>query len=92
MRAFGLSLIRLDVRQESDRHASVVDAITRHIGLGSYLSWDEEARIAFLTRELSGKRPLLPRDYETSGAFTDDQVEVLRTCKCLSHLPNDSLG
>ena len=31
---FGLSLVKLDIRQESDRHADAVDAITRHIGLG----------------------------------------------------------
>ncbi|KAI3917668.1 hypothetical protein MKW98_021430 [Papaver atlanticum] len=33
---FGLSLVRLDVRQESDRHTDVMDAITNHLGIGSY--------------------------------------------------------
>ncbi|XRB12092.1 phosphoenolpyruvate carboxylase [Pseudoscourfieldia marina] len=92
VRAFGLALLKLDVRQESDRHAHAIDAITRHLGLGSYLSWDEDDRVAFISKELGGKRPLLPRDYETSSAFTEDDVEVLRTCACISKLPPDSLG
>jgi phosphoenolpyruvate carboxylase len=38
--AFGLTLVPLDVRQESDRHEEAVDAITRFLGLGSYKQWD----------------------------------------------------
>ncbi|MCI16766.1 phosphoenolpyruvate carboxylase, partial [Trifolium medium] len=33
---FGLSLVRLDIRQESDRHTDVMDAITKHLEIGSY--------------------------------------------------------
>ncbi|KAK5774964.1 hypothetical protein PVK06_042828 [Gossypium arboreum] len=33
---FGLSLVRLDIRQESDRHTDVLDAITKHLEIGSY--------------------------------------------------------
>ncbi|KAF4396998.1 hypothetical protein F8388_004966 [Cannabis sativa] len=31
---FGLSLVRLDIRQESDRHTDVMDAITKHLDIG----------------------------------------------------------
>ncbi len=41
VRTFGLSMMGLDVRQESTRHSEVVDAVTRYLGLGSYLEWDE---------------------------------------------------
>ena len=34
--AFGLTLVRLDVRQEASRHTEAVDAIARHLGMGSY--------------------------------------------------------
>jgi phosphoenolpyruvate carboxylase len=37
--AFGLTLARLDVRQESDRHTAALDAITRALDLGSYAEW-----------------------------------------------------
>ena len=65
---FGLCLVKLDIRQESDRHADAVDAITRHCGLGSYLEWDEEKKIAFLVGELEGKRPLISPTLECSAA------------------------
>lgn len=52
IRTFGLSMMALDVRQESTRHTDVMDAITTYLGLGSYASWGEEERLAFLLREL----------------------------------------
>ncbi len=38
--------------QESTRHTEVIDAITTYLGLGSYMSWDEPTRLAFLEKEL----------------------------------------
>ncbi|KAJ0467815.1 putative phosphoenolpyruvate carboxylase [Helianthus annuus] len=35
---FGLSLVKLDIRQESERHTDVLDAITQHLEIGSYLN------------------------------------------------------
>ena len=79
---FGLSLVRLDIRQESDRHADAMDAITKHIGLGSYNEWDEEKKCAFLVAELEGKRPLVPRDLEC----TAEVQEVIDTFHMAGHL------
>ena len=79
---FGLSLVKLDIRQESDRHADAVDAITRHIGLGSYNEWDEEKKTESLVSELKSKRPLVASDLEC----TDDVREVLDTFKMIAHL------
>ncbi|KAG5552033.1 hypothetical protein RHGRI_010201 [Rhododendron griersonianum] len=39
---FGLSLVRLDIRQESDRHTDVIDAITLHLEIGSYRERPEQ--------------------------------------------------
>ena len=44
--------MKLDIRQESTRHSETMDAITQHLGLGSYLEWDEAERVEFLTKEL----------------------------------------
>jgi len=85
---FGLGLVKLDIRQESDRHAEALDAITKFIGLGSYLEWDEDRRIAWLTSELESKRPLIPTDLECS----DDVREVLDTCKMVAHLQQTCPG
>jgi phosphoenolpyruvate carboxylase len=88
VQCFGLGLVKLDIRQESDRHAEALDAVTRYIGLGSYLEWSEEQKIEFLTRELESKRPLLPSDLECS----DDVREVLDTCKMIAHLQQTCPG
>ena len=36
VQCFGLAMVKLDIRQESSRHADVLDTITRYLGLGSY--------------------------------------------------------
>jgi len=86
--AFGLTLVRLDVRQDSSRHTALLDAITRELGLGSYAEWSEEQRQAFLLRELASRRPLVPHDL----ALDDDAREDLDTFRALGTIPRDSLG
>lgn len=85
---FGLSLVRLDIRQDSSRHAEAIDEITRWLGLGSYLEWSEEQRQEFLLKELHSKRPLLSRDFQASP----DTKEVLDTCGVIARAPTESLG
>jgi len=38
-----------------------LDAITTYLDMGTYSEWDEEKKLEFLTRELKGKRPLVPQ-------------------------------
>jgi phosphoenolpyruvate carboxylase len=86
--AFGLTLARLDIRQESAKHTETLDTVTRALGLGSYAEWSEQERQDFLSRQLEGRRPLIPRDLEA-----DDTVqEVLDTFRMLARIPSDSLG
>lgn len=85
---FGLSLVRLDIRQDSSRHAEALDEITQWLGLGSYLKWSEERRQEFLLEELHSKRPLLSRDFKPSP----DTKEVLDTCGVIARAPTESLG
>ncbi|NLD14438.1 MAG: phosphoenolpyruvate carboxylase [Gammaproteobacteria bacterium] len=85
---FGLSLVRLDIRQDSSRHAAAVNEITEWLGLGSYLEWSEEQRQQFLLKELHNKRPLLSRDFQASA----DTREVLDTCAVIARAPTESLG
>ncbi len=87
-RCFGLSLVRLDIRQEASRHTGALDEITRYLGLGSYESWDEDRRLEFLARELQGRRPLIPESFEGSGPVAD----VLATFRILADIPGESLG
>ena len=61
---FGLSLARLDIRQEASRHTEALDAVTRALELGSYAAWNEQERQQFLLRELKSQRPLIPRNFQ----------------------------
>lgn len=85
---FGVTLVRLDVRQDSSRHTALVDAITRALGLGSYADWDEGRRQEFLLRELESPRPLVPHAIE----LEPNEREVLETFRALALVPRDSLG
>ncbi|KAL3509139.1 hypothetical protein ACH5RR_028540 [Cinchona calisaya] len=85
---FGLSMVRLDIRQESDRHTDVLDAITRHLEIGSYREWSEERRQEWLLSELSGKRPLFGPDLPK----TEEIADVLDTFHVIAELPSDNFG
>jgi len=92
---FGLTIMPLDIRQESTRHLEAVDAITRHLGLGSYAQWDEDTKINWLCQELSTSRPLLPHqvlsDFNNYG-FSETVVDTLETFRAASQLGEGSLG
>ncbi len=79
--AFGLTLVRLDVRQDSARHTALLDAITG----GKYSKWGEEQRVEFLLREHD---PLIPPDLELDA----DAREDLDTFRAIARIPRESLG
>ena len=85
---FGLTLARLDVRQEAARHTDVLDAFTRAQGDGAYGEWDEAQRQAFLARALQADPAPIPPE------LLDDPShrEVLDTFKAIAELGPDALG
>lgn len=86
--AFGLTLVRLDIRQHAERHAAALDAITRHRGEGSYLEWDEARRQAFLTAALHSPDPLVPPDLKAD----DDVRDVVETFRLAGQIHPESLS
>ncbi len=85
---FGLTLVRIDLRQESGRHTAALDAVTRYLEIGAYAEWDEAERQDFLLREIGGKRPLIPADMPVEPAVQD----VLDTFKMIAEQSPDALG
>ncbi|ATG75479.1 phosphoenolpyruvate carboxylase [Zobellella denitrificans] len=85
---FGIHLLKLDVRQDGDRHTQALAEITRYLGLGDYAEWSESDKQAFLLNELNSRRPLLPRQWQPS----DDTKEVLDTCRVIAEHPRDAFG
>lgn len=74
-----------------------MDAITRYLGQGSYLDWDEPTRQLFLTRELASKRPLLPHGVASYSElnpdiFTPTVCDTLNTFRLLKQMPPEALG
>lgn len=70
-------LLSLYLWQESGRHADTLDAITRYLDMGTYSEWDEEKKLDFLTRELKGKRPLVPLRIEVRCLDSDTWTMVM---------------
>jgi phosphoenolpyruvate carboxylase len=92
--AFGLTLVPLDVRQESDKHEEALDAITRFLGLGRYAQWDEQTKLNWLTQQLSSKRPLLRagvwRDHPKD--FSETTIDTLEIFQMIAEQHEGSLG
>lgn len=85
---FGLTLVKLDIRQESERHSDAMEAITQYLELGSYKEWSEDKKQSWLLSQLQGKRPLFGRDLQT----TDEVSDVLNTFRVIAELPHDCFG
>ena len=85
---FGVHLVKLDIRQDGERHALAISELTRHLGLGDYAEWSEEDKQAFLLTELNSRRPLIPTDWEPSA----ETREVLDTCQVIAESDPDAFG
>ena len=87
IKCFGLTLVQTDIRQESTRHTEALSEITKYLGLGDYGSWSEEEKQAFIIRELTSKRPLIPTNWNPSP----DTKEVLETCRVIAETPKGAI-
>ncbi|MCG7598190.1 phosphoenolpyruvate carboxylase [Halomonas sp. McH1-25] len=85
---FGVTLAKLDIRQEAGRHALLFDELCSYLGLGHYSEWDEEKRQAFLLAELESPRPLIPRRWECST----ESREVIDTFRVIANEHREALG
>ncbi len=85
---FGVTLTKLDLRQEAGRHAQVMEELTDGLGLGHYRDWSEEQRQTFLLEELASRRPLIPRRWECSS----ESREVIDTFRVIASEQAEALG
>ncbi|PNE02069.1 phosphoenolpyruvate carboxylase [Alcanivorax sp. MD8A] len=92
LNCFGITLLRLDIRQESTRHRDALDAITRYLELGRYGEWDESRRQAFLVEELQARRPLVDAAFRNADECTPEVREVLDTCQVIAEQGSEGLG
>ncbi|WP_323845843.1 phosphoenolpyruvate carboxylase [Microbulbifer magnicolonia] len=92
LNCFGITLLRLDIRQESTRHTDALDAITRYLGLGGYADWDEAQKQQFLLAEIDSRRPLVDEAFYRSDFCDDDVLQVLETCRVIAEQGPEGLG
>jgi phosphoenolpyruvate carboxylase len=89
---FGMTLLRLDIRQDSARHCDAISEITDYLGITkngvSYKAWSEEDKQAFLLDEIQNLRPLIPENFPASA----ETKEVLDTFNVISQQPPSALG
>ncbi|WP_354622616.1 phosphoenolpyruvate carboxylase [Psychromonas sp. MME2] len=85
---FGINLVKLDIRQDGERHGNTLAELTRYLGLGDYNAWSEADKQAFLLQELNSKRPLIPASWQPSA----EVQEVLDTCKVIAQTDQQALG
>ena len=89
---FGLTLTRLDLRQDAARHTEAIDWIASALQLPSYAEAAEEARVAMLLGALpDAARRLadLPLD---EGTVPERVADVIDTFRTAAALPDGSLG
>ncbi|OEU23739.1 phosphoenolpyruvate carboxylase [Fragilariopsis cylindrus CCMP1102] len=92
LKVFGITLVPLDIREESTQHTNALDSITRWLGIGSYADWDEDARINWLASELSSRRPLFPSERLQSMEFDPMVIRTLEVFQTASELEPEALG
>ncbi|MCP4285650.1 MAG: phosphoenolpyruvate carboxylase [Gammaproteobacteria bacterium] len=85
---FGMTLVKLDIRQNAERHSEVLDELWHFYEMGSYQQCSEQEKQDFLLKELRNKRPLIPRTWTPSA----DVQEVLDTCMVVARSDPDALG
>ncbi len=85
---FGLTLARLDIRQEAGRHTDVLDAFTRAQGCGAYGEWDERQRQSFLGSALQADSVPIPPELLEDPSCR----EVLETFRAIAELGPDAVG
>ena len=88
---FGVTLVKLDLRQEAARHTEAIDAITTQMGKGSYEAWNEAERQTFLRTYIQDPAPIagiLSSDTEWSPEVRD----VLGTFRTAASAVRESLG
>jgi phosphoenolpyruvate carboxylase len=81
--AFGVHLLRLDLRQHSERHSQAISETLAYAGVcANYLSLPSQERFDLLARELEQTRPLIP----THLPFSPETTEVILTFRTMASI------
>lgn len=84
---FGFTLVQLDFRQESSRHAEAIAEIAAYMGVlpYPYQELSETEKIDWVSIELQTRRPLIPQEMP----FSEKTCETIETLRMLRHLQQE---
>ena len=85
---FGLTLVKLDIRQESTVHEAVAAHVCGLRGDGDFMQWTEEERISYLQTRLADGEPGL---FSDEGA-SPEVAEAIATVKMIAGEPQSAFG
>jgi phosphoenolpyruvate carboxylase len=87
-KCFGINLARLDIRQESSRHAQLITELVNKKFKKNYLRFNEEEKIDFLKSSIKSKKNMINK----FKFRNKENKEVWSTFKILSQEPSECLG
>jgi phosphoenolpyruvate carboxylase len=80
---FGLRLVRMDIRQEAERHARCAEHFLNAAGYSGYQAWPEEKKVSTLLKMLASKEI---EEIQSQVRFDEDSQEVMDTLSILEEL------
>lgn len=92
VKVFGLNLLKIDIRQETNKHILAMDYVCEKLNIPKYSELSEKERIAFLTETLSSYRPLIPKHIEHEPDVPSDFLNVIKTFEVCAELEEGVLG
>ena len=87
-KCFGINLAKIDIRQESSRHAQLLTEYIKKKENSDYLNWDEQKRIKYLSKSMKKKS----KNFKNFSFKNKENNEVWSTFKILADEPTECLG
>ena len=87
-KCFGINLAKIDIRQESSRHAQLLAEYIKKKENSDYLNWDEQKRIKYLSKSMKKKS----KNFKNFSFKNKENNEVWSTFKILADEPTECLG
>ena len=86
-KCFGINLAKIDIRQESSRHSQLLAEFIKRNNNSSYLAWDEDKKIKYLSNAMKTKK-----NFKNFTFKNKENNEVWSTFKILADEPSECLG
>jgi len=87
-KCFGINLAKIDIRQESSRHAQLLAEFIKRNNNSNYLAWDEDKKIRYLSNAMKANK----KNFKNFIFKNKENNEVWSTFKILAEEPPECLG